>query len=166
MSKLASTPLDRSNPMWQMHLAERYGKGSVLIARFHHCYADGMALLAIFATLTDPLTDAAAAVEPIAATEHDPMWRSLPFAATAVATVARVQGVGQSALDLLGSSLHAIAHPEQTLAATKELGAAAAEIAAITLLPDDPRGPLKGRLGRRKQVAWAKPLPLREIKTK
>src|SRR5690242_10889238 len=39
--ELASTPLDPRHPLWQFHLVEGYGGGSALIARFHHCYADG-----------------------------------------------------------------------------------------------------------------------------
>jgi WS/DGAT/MGAT family acyltransferase len=166
VGELASTQLDPQRPLWQMHLVERYRKGSVLIARFHHCYADGIALLEVFASLTDPNRHGAPVMQPIEpAADDDPAWRALPFAATAAATLARVQGIGQSALDLLGSSLHALAHPEQTLAATQQIGAAGAELAALSMLGNDPATPLKAPLGKRKQIAWADPLPLREIKT-
>lgn len=39
--------LDRSRPLWQFHLVERYDGGSALIARIHHCIADGIALITV-----------------------------------------------------------------------------------------------------------------------
>ena len=53
VSQLASTPLDKSKPLWQFHLVERHGHGSALIARIHHCYADGIALVQVLLSLTD-----------------------------------------------------------------------------------------------------------------
>src|SRR5690606_39730159 len=53
VSRLASTPLDPSKPLWQFHLVERYDGGSALIARIHHCYADGIALVQVLLSLTD-----------------------------------------------------------------------------------------------------------------
>jgi WS/DGAT/MGAT family acyltransferase len=54
VSDLASTPLDPGHPMWQFHLIERYrGSGSALVARIHHCYADGVALMRVLLALTD-----------------------------------------------------------------------------------------------------------------
>src|SRR5207342_814746 len=58
VSQLASSPLDSGKPLWQFHLVERYsddgrGTGSALIARIHHSYADGMALVQVLLSLTD-----------------------------------------------------------------------------------------------------------------
>ena len=53
VSQLASTPLNHSRPLWQFQLVERYGRGSALIARIHHSYADGMALVQVLLSLTD-----------------------------------------------------------------------------------------------------------------
>src|SRR6185295_6004110 len=43
--ELATTPLDPARPLWQFHLIEEYEGGSALIARVHHCIADGIALI-------------------------------------------------------------------------------------------------------------------------
>ena len=51
--QLASTPLNTGRPLWTFHLIEHYQGGSALIIRIHHCYADGMALMRVLATLTD-----------------------------------------------------------------------------------------------------------------
>ena len=36
VSRLMSMPLDFSKPLWQFHLIENYGDGSVLLGRLHH----------------------------------------------------------------------------------------------------------------------------------
>ena len=52
-SQLASTPLDKTKPLWQFHLVEKFGGGSALITRIHHCYADGMALVQVILSMTE-----------------------------------------------------------------------------------------------------------------
>ena len=53
VSDLASTPLDPGHPMWQFYVIERYRRsGSALVARIHHCYADGVALMRVLLALT------------------------------------------------------------------------------------------------------------------
>lgn len=65
-SKLASAQLSPRHPLWQIHLVERYGKGSAVIVRFHHCYADGIALMRVLLSLTDAGPVAVAAPAPTA----------------------------------------------------------------------------------------------------
>ena len=47
VSDLMSTPLDFTKAPWQYHLIENYGAGCVLLARLHHCIADGLSLIHI-----------------------------------------------------------------------------------------------------------------------
>src|SRR3546814_4182610 len=49
------TTLFRSKhrPLWQFHLVERYQGCSALVARLHHSYADGIALVQVLLSLTD-----------------------------------------------------------------------------------------------------------------
>ncbi len=54
VSDLASTSLDHSRPLWQFHYVENFSGGPVLVQRVHHCYADGIALIQVFLSLTDP----------------------------------------------------------------------------------------------------------------
>src|SRR5256885_1929813 len=51
--ELATTPLDPARPLWQFHLVEDYEGGSALIARVHHCIADGIALISVMMSITD-----------------------------------------------------------------------------------------------------------------
>ncbi len=53
VSRLAATPLDPKRPLWQFHLVENLEGGSALIARIHHCYADGIALVRVLMSMTD-----------------------------------------------------------------------------------------------------------------
>jgi len=52
VSGLATTPLDPARPMWQFHLVD-YEGGSALVARIHHCYADGIALVRVMLSMMD-----------------------------------------------------------------------------------------------------------------
>src|SRR5450432_173245 len=58
VSSLASTPLDKTKPLWQFHLVESYLGGSALVSRIHHCYADGIALVQVLLSLTDTTAEA------------------------------------------------------------------------------------------------------------
>jgi hypothetical protein len=50
---LMGQPLDRSRPLWSMHLVEGHRGGSVIVARLHHCLADGVALVRLLLSLTE-----------------------------------------------------------------------------------------------------------------
>ena len=55
---LAMQPLNPKRPLWQFHLIENYvgpdgEKASALVARIHHCIADGIALIAVMMSLVD-----------------------------------------------------------------------------------------------------------------
>src|SRR6516162_9763579 len=61
IGELASTPLDRSRPLWEFHFADGLSGGRfALIGKVHHALADGVAsvnLLARAMDLTDATTD-------------------------------------------------------------------------------------------------------------
>lgn len=44
---LLSSPLDHSQPMWQIHVLESYNGGSAIIYRVHHAVGDGLSLIRI-----------------------------------------------------------------------------------------------------------------------
>jgi WS/DGAT/MGAT family acyltransferase len=47
VNELASVPLDPTRPLWQMHVVDHFKTGSALITRYHHCIADGTAMMAV-----------------------------------------------------------------------------------------------------------------------
>ncbi len=54
-----SRPLDLAHPPWQLHLA-RVGDGCAVVARLHHCIADGIALAHVLLGLTEPASTSGA----------------------------------------------------------------------------------------------------------
>lgn len=75
VGELMSTPLPSDRPLWQVHLVEglrlpagEKGEGAALIARFHHCLADGLALAQVLLSLTD---EAGPPAPPRAAAAHE-----------------------------------------------------------------------------------------------
>jgi WS/DGAT/MGAT family acyltransferase len=53
VNDLASMPLDRSRPLWQIHIVDSVMGGSAMIFRYHHCIGDGTAMKAVTARLFD-----------------------------------------------------------------------------------------------------------------
>jgi len=164
VSDLASTPLDSSHPLWQFHVVENYVDGPVIISRIHHCIADGIALVQVFLSLTDPTREGRPSAR------KPEVWKKRR---------AKEAKVFQRLLDPARDGLDFAAHIGQRLAeeAAKILqnpavaGSYAAEASEILrelvhslTLEDDPVTRFKRRLGTRKQVAWAEPLCLDEVK--
>lgn len=55
IGEVASTPLDRTIPLWEVHVCEGMDDGSVaVIGKLHHALADGGAANALIANITDP----------------------------------------------------------------------------------------------------------------
>ncbi len=162
VSELASTPLDHARPLWQFHLVEHYRGGSALVARIHHCYADGLALVQVMLSLTDTAPTPSRRAE-LARTwlPHDGggvIERLLQPARAGLASAVRL---GEKALDVGRQWLR---DPALVAELARESGEITRELAHALALPDDPPTPLKGPLGTRKRCAWAEPLPLAEVK--
>jgi len=162
--KLASRPFARGRPWWEFHLVERYGSGSALIARFHHSYADGIALIGVMLSLTDPSADApvdAAPARPGRAARSD----AEGFLAQLLAPLS---SAASGALRLSGEALEKyvalLRNPQKVIEYARIAGSVAAEVAQLATMPDDSRTRFKGKAGAKKVVAWAEPLPLDEVK--
>ncbi|MHB8876817.1 MAG: wax ester/triacylglycerol synthase domain-containing protein, partial [Myxococcaceae bacterium] len=54
IGQVMGLPLDRTRPPWEMLFLEDFRGGTALLVRLHHCIADGMALLRVLLSLTDP----------------------------------------------------------------------------------------------------------------
>ena len=53
VAELSMQALDPMRPRWQFELVEDHEGGSALIARIHHCIADGIALISVMMNLVD-----------------------------------------------------------------------------------------------------------------
>jgi WS/DGAT/MGAT family acyltransferase len=163
VSQLASTPLDHSKPLWQFHVVERYKGGSAVIARIHHCYADGLALVQVMLTLTDtenrPEVRAALAETWLDKDRGSVLERLL---APTRAGLERAIHFGEQVY-ARGKDL--VQDPAMVAQVVHEASAIAREFAHAVTLPDDPPTAFKGPLGVTKRVAWMDPLSLEEVKT-
>jgi diacylglycerol O-acyltransferase len=164
VSDLASTALDPSRPLWQFHYIENYQGGPVIVQRIHHCYADGIALVQVFLSLTDNSPE----VRPVAL---DPVrWRKRQIEKSSVfrrlMEPAR-EGFGMVrhwSQMLLNEGARVLNDREHAAHLVDEASGLATELVQSLSLPSDPKTLFKGRLGARKRVAWAEPLPLDEVK--
>jgi WS/DGAT/MGAT family acyltransferase len=166
VSRLASRPLDPARPLWQFHLVENFAGGSALIARIHHCYADGIALVRVMMSMTDAAPNGPPAMpfvtkEPHArpSTADDPLSSLLQPVAGVMKAVRKV---GQTLIEKGAAIWH---DPAQAVALAEQGGALTAELAKLALMPQDSPTRFKGKPGVAKRVAWADPLPLGDIKT-
>ena len=157
VSQLASTPLDKSKPLWQFHLVEKYGGGSALVTRIHHCYADGIALVQVLLSMTDAEARPRRR-EPLSKTWLKEEGRAVR---ERMGVIDRYMKLGE---DLLGKSMDFYRDPTLAAVVAREGGEIARELALALSLGDDPETVLRGRLGVSKRVAWAPPLPLEEVK--
>jgi WS/DGAT/MGAT family acyltransferase len=161
VSMLASTPLDGHRPRWQFHLIERHGKGSALVARIHHCYADGIALVQVLLSLTDTTPDAAPD------STLDQAWlkhHAVPVAKRVGAARSVISRYGKLGSAMLDKGMELYRDPGLASVLAREGGEIARELVHALSLPDDPGSVLRGRLGNRKRAAWAEPLDLEEVK--
>ena len=157
VSELASSPLDPGKPLWQFHLVERYDGGSALVARIHHCYADGIALVQVLLSLTDTSPN------PAKGSDLAKAWLKQDGAEVArrVGAVDRYMKLGGK---VLGQGMAMVQDPSLAGVLAKEGGEIARELLHALALPDDPPSMLRGPLGVSKRVAWAEPLDLEEVK--
>lgn len=154
---LASSPLDKTKPLWQFHLVEKYHGGSALVSRIHHSYADGIALVQVLLSLTDTTP------HPEKGTPLSKTWLKKDGAKVAnrVGAMERYAKLGAKAF---GKGMDMYRDPTLAGVLAKEGGEIARELVQALALPDDPPSLLRGRLGVSKRVAWAPPLDLEEVK--
>jgi len=158
ISKLASRPLDRSKPLWEFHLVENLSTGgSFLVVRLHHAIADGIALMSVLMSLCDVDPDAPWP-KPESEKAHRRRGRRVRSlfhpAASFFAATRSMADEGKSMLT----------HPGHFLKRASQAKAFTARLARLAFLPPDKRTVFKGKLGRKKVVAWTRDLPLEDVK--
>ena len=137
VSEQMSTPLDMSKPLWHMHLIDGSERGSVVLARIHHSIADGMALVRVMLSLTDPTPNVSPRRRTAASSNHSGPLDWITGAASGAAKLLQDPGL---------------------------VAAGAYRLGRLILLPPDPPTAFKGDLGRRKVAAWSKSVPLEDFK--
>jgi len=164
VSQLASTPLDKTKPLWQFHLVENYSEGPAIISRIHHCYADGIALVQVLLSLTESDPEKSLQLISPQSWKKKQVKESNIFRRLTAPARDGIDAVGHFSYKMLEEMAQMLREPNL---AGEYAGTAAdllAELANALLLPDDPPSRFKGNLGVRKNVAWAEPIDLEEVK--
>ena len=164
VSDMASTPLDQSRPLWQFHVVENYVDGPVLIMRIHHCIADGIALIQVFLSLTDPTPEARPSARKPETWKKRRAKESMVFRRLLDPARDGLDFVTHLAQKLITEGSKMLQDPSIAGNYALEASEIVRELATSLTLKDDPVTRLKGSLGTRKQVSWAEPLSLAEVK--
>jgi diacylglycerol O-acyltransferase / wax synthase len=159
-AQLASTPLDPERPLWQFHLVQGFNGSNALVARIHHCIADGIALVAVTLSLTDsPIVEASGVPE-----QQEPQVESNPYTPyLKPITKSTIKAINASS-SMWTKSVEIAAHPDKLVDYAQIGSQVLKDAAKIALMPDDSPTRLKGNPGVTKRVAWAEPLPLAPVK--
>lgn len=165
VSDLTSTPLDMSKPLWQFHLVENYNGGSALIARIHHCYADGISLIRVLLSMTDgsarPVLKKGHHARHLDDHHHDDgdyMTRLYRPVASAVNKAMKTYW------DVVEGAVDIAKKPSKLMKYSHHGIGMASDLARVLTMPNDPKTKFKGRLSTRKRCVWADPLSLPEVK--
>jgi diacylglycerol O-acyltransferase / wax synthase len=164
VSRLVSAPLDHQRPLWQFHLVDHYDGGSAVVMRIHHCYADGIALIQVMLSMTDP--DRAGKLAgpvppPPRKREADP---DDPLAMLIEPMAGTLKFAMKTGATLIEKGIAIWHDPAKAVALAGQGSALTAEIAKLAFMGEDSRTSFKGKPGIAKRVAWADRMPLPEVK--
>jgi len=157
---LMSQPLDPQRPLWQFHFVPDYENGSAVIARFHHCIGDGLAMLYVLLSMTDT---------PPAAHEQEADVSTGQRSGTVLDFVTRslspVVSYTRSLEENVVREVREIAsRPARAVDITRDLSVGAGALGKIILMSADPKTAFKGPLSSSKRAVWADPVPIPLLK--
>lgn len=163
VSRLIASPLDASRPMWQFHLVENFQGGSALVARIHHCYADGIALVRVMLSMTDQSAKGPAAMPFEAGKRSNPDASPFDALLQPLNSVMKVaKRIGSTIVDR-GTGIWR--DPAKVIEFANQGSLLTGEAAKLAMMDEDSRTRFKGSVGVAKRVAWTDPLNLDEVKT-
>lgn len=137
VGEVATEPLRPDRPLWRLWSVEGFGPGSAVVAKLHHCIGDGLALVSLLLSLTEPADGEAA---------------PLRFPAL------KVPDLSPAALRAaLGDWRRAREFARQGLGMARSL-------ARMMALPQAPDTLLRRPLSGRRRVAWSRGIPLAALR--
>lgn len=157
VSDLVSRPLDHRRPLWDMYLIDGVGAGSALVCRYHHCLADGLAMMALAGRLFDSAPDT-----PTALPEAPPQpghWID-----ALLHPALQIQEQSRKALGEFQKGLHQLRHPDEIVDQVRMIAAGIGTAFYTVVRPADPASPLKGPLSGRQRVAFSAAVPVPVLK--
>jgi WS/DGAT/MGAT family acyltransferase len=155
-----STPLDFSKPLWQFLYVENYRGGSAVVAKIHHCIADGIALVRVLLSLTDDSPTGSPKT-------RRTLRRRKPlgggFWLPEVVNDA-VYSVGRITARMVDKTLETLTDPARAAQMVVEGAKGTGILARLATMPADPETIFKGELTTAKRVAWSEVMPLADVK--
>jgi len=166
VAELCSEPLDPAHPLWQFQLIEDMGDGSsALIARIHHCIADGIALIAVMLSITDGGKAPPQRAPKAEHETHEADWLLDAFLRPMTNMTLKAIGLtGKGVAKGVDLAMSGSTPMDQSLEMARMGYQAVSDVAAFALMPDDSPTRLKGKPGAKKTVAWDDSLALDEVK--
>jgi len=160
VSTIMSTPLDFTKPLWQFQYIENYKGGSALVARIHHCIADGIALVRVLLSLTD---DSPKGSPKSRRTRRRRKPLGGGFWLPEVVNDA-VYSVGRITARMVDKTLETLADPARAAQMLAEGAKGTGILARLATMPADPETIFKGELTTAKRCAWSEVMPLADVK--
>ena len=164
VGNLISQPLDRSQALWEFYVVENYDGGSAVIGRFHHCIADGIALVRILLSLADTSPEGSGTEHPRRRRKGgwNPLRPILRRAGRLVGTAMDLSGT------LLSEGWEIVTNPAHLLELADKGSRLSLDsldiMRKLLIAPPDNKTLFKGELGVAKRVAWATRIPLEDVK--
>jgi WS/DGAT/MGAT family acyltransferase len=141
VSDIASEPLDRSRPLWELWMVEGLeGERFALISKSHHALIDGIAGVDL-ATVMFDLTPTPQEVE-----HSGQPWQPRPEPNGVELLTAGVKGAVRAGLEVAGRAADAASHPDRALAELREAAEGLGEVVWAGLNPA-PETPLNVEIG-------------------
>jgi WS/DGAT/MGAT family acyltransferase len=159
-STVMSTPLDFSKPLWQFQYIENYRGGSAVVARIHHCIADGIALVRVLLSLTDDSPSGSPKARR-ARRRRKPLGGG--FWLPEVVNNA-VYSAGRITARMVDKTLETLSDPASAAQIVAEGAKGTGILARLATMSADPETIFKGELTTAKRVAWSEVMPLADVK--
>jgi WS/DGAT/MGAT family acyltransferase len=157
ISQLLSTGLDYDRPLWHCYLVENYGSGSAFIARIHHCIADGIALMQVLLSLTEPNPDSSDSDLPKGPTHF-------PSSPNQTSKSAFLGSEKWTVRNLWKEGGKILLHPAYARHRVRQVIDLVTTVGKLALRWPDPPTVFKGPLGIEKRAAWSEPIVLEDVK--
>lgn len=163
LSQLLAEPLDPLRPLWQFLLVPEFEGGTAVILRVHHCYADGLSLVAVFGVLTDGAPDVGKDWALPTEREVRARGRLRRMLGHVVLASERSSRLRYRLQDAEASGVDGVSPRPVPEFWQSGLGGVA-EMARIAALPADPETALRRAPGADKVCAWSAKIPLDDFK--
>lgn len=167
VSHMNGASLDFRRPLWQIHYIDQYDGGCALLVRIHHCIADGISLVRVLLSLTDNQAEPnLRQIRPtLKAGPKDPVSAPESTSSRLRRAARQLLQTGQTAREQANLFLKSLrSEPGYPMKLVSTAGNISLDLVKLGLAPAEPKTCLNPSLSGRKQVAWAEPLSLAEVK--